>query len=295
MLKRLIILTTPLAFGESCLLRNPNEKPDRCGLSHAAFPRHSVYKIVLHFAKIQKKGTFGKIGLIDWLIDLAYLLSKKSQQKGPLLCHILDLRAPVAMTWDPLFVVFKLRAAILSALGAQDCSTSLGCKWKVRGSPNLSGIEETSCILPSDIPVESLSKERHLDTVELEGGSEVSRKHGRVGTLVSPLLSCPVFLKWTLGPQKYFILKCLGLFSYYKELQIAHFLVVIAYIWKGIRMCINAWAVFKWQLRQSCLFDWIHVSFRGSQNFLIPVQSQPGETDRKFVSHLTLLNLTLFA
>lgn len=46
-------------------------------------------------------------------------------------------------------------------------------------------------------------------------------------------------------------------------------------------MCISAWAVFKCQLRQSCLCDWIHVSFRGSQNFQTPVQSRPGETDRK--------------
>lgn len=150
---------------------------------------------ILHFqdttyiiAKIQKKGTFWKTGLIH----LAYLLNKKSQQKGPLLCHVLDLSAPVAMTWDPLFIVFKLRAAILSALGAQDCSISLGCKWQVRGSPNLSGTEETSCIFPSDILVEPLSKQRHLDTVELESGSEVSRKHVHLRTLVSPsaLLPC---------------------------------------------------------------------------------------------------------
>lgn len=48
------------------------------------------------------------------------------------------------------------------------------------------------------------------------------------------------------------------------------------------------------QLRQSCLYDCIHIAFWGSQNFQIPVQSRPGEIDRKIVSHLILLNLTLF-
>lgn len=66
------------------------------------------------------------------------------------------------------------------------------CSWQIRGPLNLSGIEETSWILPSKILEESPMKEKYLDIIKLKGISEIKEttatwKH-LTFTLWSPLL-----------------------------------------------------------------------------------------------------------
>lgn len=47
------------------------------------------------------------------------------------------------------------------------------CRWQVRGPLSLSGIEETSRVLPSEILAESPREEKHLHLRKLQGRSEI--------------------------------------------------------------------------------------------------------------------------
>lgn len=119
--------------------------------------------------------------------------------------------------WGPLLIKWlvhlcpRQRWGVLSALpGVQSCSISFGCKWQVKGSPSLSGTEETSCILRSDILEKSLTEERYPDIVKLKGRSVANQKHSHREHRMPLLLSLPCLSQTNSRILKYCILKCLG-------------------------------------------------------------------------------------
>lgn len=157
---------------------------------------------------------------------------------------------------------------------------------------NLSGIEETSCILPSDIPVEPLTKERHLDPVELEGGSEVSRKHDHVGTQASPSALLPCLSQTNSRTSKYFILKCL-VFLLQRTINYTfsscHSLYLKRYM--SVHKCLSSFQM----TIKTVLSLWLDPHIFSGKSKISNSSPKQAWRNRNIVSHLIRLNLTLFA
>lgn len=164
------------------LLRNPNKKLHswrlNCYCRAAAFPRHKCTKWPSILKNAEENRAFQKTGAIS-----PHRLQGNHMQKD---LFILSRPRPWCTSDHdpPISPLIKClihheanprsqRRASFQFQEHQTAPLVCRCRWQVRGPLSLSGIEETSWILPSEILAESPREEKHLHLRKLQGRSEI--------------------------------------------------------------------------------------------------------------------------